>query len=348
MIAHVLVGCGADPSFVIGGALTGTATGGHLGSGDALIVEADESDGSFLQYPCEVAVVTNIDPDHLSNWGSAENYADGFLRFATAASVRLLVTSADDPGAVALTERVRQQIAAGSPGPEIMTFGASDEADVKIMGTRLAGTGSAFTLGWAGQVGPVELSVPGHYNVLNAAAAYTVAIWLGVDEAEVRRELTRYQGTYRRFQLIGTPNNIRVYDDYAHHPTEVLNTLIAARTGVGDGRVVVCFQPHLYTRTRDFWRELARALEQADEAIVMDVCGDREDPLPGIDGALVANAVTPGTAHVTYQPVWDEAAPTVARIARPGDLVITVGCGDVTKVAPKIVDEIQRLTEAVR
>jgi UDP-N-acetylmuramate--alanine ligase len=293
-------------------------------------------------------VVTNIDPDHLSNWGSAENYADGFLRFATAASVRLLVTSADDPGAIALTDRVRQRIADGSPAPEIVTFGTSDDADVQIIGTRLAGTGSSFTLDGAGHVGAVELAVPGHYNALNAAAAYAVATWFGVDEADVRRQLNRYQGTYRRFQLIGTPNNIRVYDDYAHHPTEVLNTLIAARTGVGDGRVVVCFQPHLYTRTRDFWHELARALEQADEAIVMDVCGDREDPLPGIDGAIVANAITPGTAHVTYQPVWDEAAPTVARIARPGDLVITVGCGDVTKVAPKIVDEIQRLTEAVR
>jgi UDP-N-acetylmuramate--alanine ligase len=345
MIAHVLSGCGFDPSFVIGGALTDTATGGHLGGGDVMVVEADESDGSFLQYPREVAVVTNIDPDHLSNWGSADNYADGFLRFATANSVRLLVTSADDPGAVALTDRVRQRI---SPGPEIMTFGTAEEADVHIMGARLAGTGSRFSLGRAGRGGPVELSVPGHYNVLNAAAAYAVAVWLGADEADVRRELTRYQGTYRRFQLIGTPNNIRVYDDYAHHPTEVFNTLIAARTGVGDGRVVVCFQPHLYTRTRDFWRELAHALEQADEAIVMDVCGDREDPIPGIDGFMVANAVTPGTAHVTYQPVWDEAAPTVARIARPGDLVITVGCGDVTKVAPKIVDEIQRLTEAVR
>jgi UDP-N-acetylmuramate--alanine ligase len=348
MIAHVLAGCGFDPSFVIGGALTGTSTGGHLGSGDAMIVEADESDGSFLQYPCEVAVVTNIDPDHLSNWGSAENYADGFLRFATAASVRLLVTSADDPGAIALTEQVRRRIAAGSPGPEIMTFGSSREAEVQIKGIRLVGTGSTFELVSAGHGGAVELTVPGHYNVLNAAAAYAVAIWLGIDETDVRRQLTRYQGTYRRFQLIGVPNNIRVYDDYAHHPTEVLNTLVAARTGVGAGRVVVCFQPHLYTRTRDFWRELAHALEQADEAIVMDVCGDREDPIPGIDGAMVANAVTPGTAHVTYEPVWDEAAPTVARIARPGDLVITVGCGDVTKVAPKIVDEIERLTEAVR
>jgi UDP-N-acetylmuramate--alanine ligase len=347
MIAHVLAGCGLDPSFVIGGALTGTATGGHLGRGDVLIVEADESDGSFLQYPCEVAVVTNIDPDHLSNWGSAENYADGFLRFATADSVRLLVTSVDDPGAVALTRKVRQRIAAGSPGPEILTFGTSNEADVQITATRLAGTGSTFELAWAGHAGPVGLAVPGQYNVLNAAAAYAVASWLGVDDADIRRQLVRYQGTYRRFQLIGAPNNIRVYDDYAHHPTEVLNTLIAARTGVGTGRVVVCFQPHLYTRTRDFWRELAHALEQADEAIVMDVCGDREDPIPGIDGAMVAKAVSPGTAHVTYQPVWDEAAPTVARIARPGDLVITVGCGDVTKVAPKIVDEIQRFTEAV-
>jgi UDP-N-acetylmuramate--alanine ligase len=348
MIAHVLSGCGFDPSFVIGGALTGTNTGGHLGSGEIMIIEADESDGSFLQYPKEIAVVTNIDPDHLSNWGSAANYADGFLRFATADSVRLLVTSADDPGAIALANQVRQWTSAGLPGPAVMTFGTSTDADVRIVGATVAGTGSTFELAWNDHAGPVELLVPGHYNMLNAAAAYAVAVWLGAAEADVRSELSSYQGTYRRFQLIGSPNNIRVYDDYAHHPTEVLNTLIAARTGVGEGRVVVCFQPHLYTRTRDFWRELARALEQADEAIVMDVCGDREDPIPGIDGAMVANAVTPGTANVTYEPVWDEAAPTVARIARPGDLVITVGCGDVTKVAPKIVDEIQRLAGVAR
>jgi len=348
MIAHVLSGCGFDPSFVIGGALTGSATGGHRGSGDIMVVEADESDGSFLQYPREVAVVTNVDPDHLSNWGSADNYADGFLGFATADSVRLLVTSADDPGAVVLTERIRQRAAAGLPGPAILTFGTSPDADVQIVGANLAGTGSRFELRWDDDAGPVALSVPGHYNVLNAAAAYAVAVWLGAPGVDVRRELSTYQGTYRRFQLIGSPHDIRVYDDYAHHPTEVLNTLIAARTGVGDGRVVVCFQPHLYTRTRDFWQELGHALEQADEAIVMDVCGDREDPIPGIDGAMVANAVAPGTANVTYEPIWDEAAPTVARIARPGDLVITVGCGDVTKVAPKIVAEIQRLAGVPR
>ena len=275
MVSHVLTGVGADPSYVIGGALTGASTGGHIGGGDAFVVEADESDGSFLQYPAEIAVVTNVDPDHLSNWGSAENYADGFFRFATAAPLQLLVISADDPGAVTLTERVR---AAGS-GPRILTYGESATADVQITEATFAGTGSTFRLDGE----PVRLNVPGAYNVWNAAAAYAVACHLGATPAQARAELETYGGTYRRFQLVGTVDDIRVYDDYAHHPTEVANTLRAARTGVAGtgGRVVVCYQPHLYTRTRDFWRELAAALELADQAIVMDVCGDREDPDPG-------------------------------------------------------------------
>jgi UDP-N-acetylmuramate--alanine ligase len=342
MIAHILTGCGFDPSFVIGGALTGSSTGGHLGSGDVMVVEADESDGSFLQYPAEVAVVTNVDPDHLSNWGTAENYADGFLSFATGERVRLVVISADDPGAAALTDRIRDSAADRAERLEIITFGVSAQADVRIVKPTLAGSGSSFELQHRGRGGRVDLTVPGHYNVLNAAAAYAVTTWLGAEEEQVRRELSAYQGTYRRFQLVGTVNGVRVYDDYAHHPTEVRNTLVAARTAVGEGRVVVCFQPHLYTRTRDFWPQLAAALEEADQAVVMDVCGDREDPLPGIDGSMVATAVSPGTAEVTYQPDWDKAAPTVADIARPGDLVITVGCGDVTKVAPLIVEELRR------
>ncbi len=351
MLAHVLTGCGLDPSFVIGGALTGTKTGGHLGGGDVLVVEADESDGSFLQYPAEVAVVTNVDPDHLSNWGTAEHYADGFLRFATSPAVRLLVVSADDPGAVELTRRVRLAKAAGAApeGLEVVSFGVSPGADVSISQTSFAGTGSQFALHQGGVGGPVALSVPGHYNVLNAAATYAVATWLGADEREVRTGLDGYAGTNRRFQLVGTVDGVRVYDDYAHHPTEVHHTLVAARTGVGPGgRVVICFQPHLYTRTRDFWPQLAATLELADEAVVMDVCGDREDPIAGIDGALVADAVAAGTAHVTYVPDWDQAAPAVAGIARPGDLVITVGCGDVTKVAPLIVAELERRAGASR
>jgi UDP-N-acetylmuramate--alanine ligase len=287
MIAHVLTGCGYDPSFVIGGALTGSTTGGHLGSGEVMVVEADESDGSFLQYPAEVAVVTNVDPDHLSNWGTAENYADGFLSFATGDQVRLVVVSADDAGAVALTDRVRERVhQQGGANVEVLTFGESSQADVRITDPILTGSGSNFRLWRNDRGGSVELSVPGHYNILNAAAAYAVTTWLGADEEQVRRELSGYRGTYRRFQLVGTVDGVRVYDDYAHHPTEVRNTLVAARTAVGDGRVVVCFQPHLYTRTRDFWPQLAEALEQADQAVVMDVCGDREDPMPGIDGAV--------------------------------------------------------------
>ena len=340
MLAQVLTGCGLDPSYVIGGALTGSTTGGHLGSGDLFVAEADESDGSFLQYPAEIAVVTNVDPDHLSNWGTPERYADGFLEFASRPDLRLLVISADDPGAVALTARVRELVAAGETTVQILTFGTSEDADVRIVAESFAGVGSSFELRTATAGGGVELSVPGHYNLLNAAACYAVATWIGVDDAEVRRQLTGFGGTYRRFELIGSVDGVRVFDDYAHHPTEVRNTLVAARTGVGSGRLVVCFQPHLYTRTRDFWRELAGALELADEAVVMDVCGDREDPIDGIDGRLVSNAIRPGTAHVTYEPDWDAAAATVASIARPGDLVVTVGCGDVTKIAPQILDEL--------
>jgi UDP-N-acetylmuramate--alanine ligase len=255
------------------------------------------------------------------------------------------VVSVDDPGAIALTARVRAALAAGTAPSalQVVTFGVDPGADVRISGTAFAGTGSSFSLRRNGRGGPVTLSVPGHYNVLNAAATYAVAGWFGADEAQVRTELSGYGGTNRRFQLVGTVDDVRVYDDYAHHPTEVHHTLLAARTGVGEhGRVVACFQPHLYTRTRDFWPELAAALELADEAVVMDVCGDREDPIEGIDGALVADAVAPGTAHVTYVPDWDAAAPTVAALSRPGDLVITVGCGDVTKVAPLIVAELER------
>lgn len=341
MIATVLDALGLSPTSVLGGALTGAATGGRLGTGEWMVVEADESDGSFLQYPAEVAVVTNVDPDHLVNWGTAERYRDGFLRFATGPSVRLLVTSADDPGARAVTERVL----AARPDLPVRTFGADPDADVRYSDVALHGTGSTFVLRRrkADDGGPVELAVPGDYNVKNAAATYAVATAAVAegDERVVRRALESYGGTYRRFQLIGTVDGIRVFDDYAHHPTEVAATVGAARTAAGPkGRVVACFQPHLYTRTRDFSRELGAALAGADEAVVMDVCGDREDPLPGITGELVSRAVPAGTARVTYEPVWDAAPAAVAAVARPGDLVVTIGCGDVTKIAPLIVAEL--------
>ena len=349
MVVGALLGAGLDPSYVIGGAFTGSKSGGHLGRGDVMVVEADESDGSFLQYPAQVAVVTNVDPDHLSNWGTAQAYADGFLRFATAASVAVLVVSADDPGAVELTAAVRRHDRVTSGDLEVVTFGHAADADVLISGATYAGTGSSFRLARNGVGGPMTLDVPGAYNVANAAAAYGVLTWLGVDDATAREQLSLYAGTNRRFQLVGTVDGVRVFDDYAHHPTEVESTLRAARTAVQSqpdgGRVVAVLQPHLYTRTRDLWRELAVATSLADEAVVMDVCGDREDPIPGVTGALVADAVPGGMAHVTYEPDWDAAAPVVAGLTRRGDLVVTLGCGDVTKVAPLIVDALARRSD---
>ncbi|SDU94954.1 UDP-N-acetylmuramate--L-alanine ligase [Microlunatus sagamiharensis] len=349
MVAGALVGAGLDPSYVIGGSFTGAKSGGHLGGGDVMVVEADESDGSFLQYPAQVVVVTNVDPDHLSNWGTAQAYADGFLRFASAPDVAVLVVSADDPGAVELTAAVRRHVEETGRGPEVVTFGHAADAVVRISGATYAGTGSSFRLSRGDAGGPMTLDVPGTYNVANAAAAYAVLTSLGVDDETAREQLSTYAGTNRRFQLVGTVDGVRVFDDYAHHPTEVENTLRAARTAVdsqpGGGRVVAVLQPHLYTRTRDLWRELADATSIADEAVVMDVCGDREDPIPGVTGALVADAVPAGTAHVTYEPDWDAAAPVVAGITRPGDLVVTLGCGDVTKVAPLIVDALARRSD---
>ena len=176
-------------------------------------------------------------------------------------------------------------MANSSTAIEIVTFGESQAADVRVLRCRLRRTGSSFELRTAEEGGPVTLSVPATTTSGMPRPAMPSARRLGVPDEVIRVQLARYRGTYRRFQLVGTVDAIRVYDDYAHHPTEVANTLAAARTSVGDGRVVVCFQPHLYTRTRDFWRELAAALERADQAIVMDVCGDREDPIPGwMDG----------------------------------------------------------------
>lgn len=376
MIAHLLTELGADPSYVIGGALyhaettkpgipvvqpeehhdivtdesdAPLKTGGRLGAGTDFVVEADESDGSFLQYPRKIAVVTNVEPDHLVNWVTPDSYREGFVEFAGDPQVDVLVISADDPGAVALTRRISTLWQQSGHAGKIMTFGRSPDADIAITDEATIEMGPVFTLtqrtAETVDSGAVSLSAPGDYNVLNAAASYAVAICLGHPAAQVRSALGSFPGTYRRFQLVGGAAGVRVFDDYAHHPTEVAHTVRAAREVVdrsGHGRLVACMQPHLYTRTRDFWQEFGVALRLADEAIVMDVCGDREDPIPGVTGQLVADAVPAGTATVTYQPDWDATAATVAARAVSGDLVITLGCGDVTKVAPLIVAELER------
>lgn len=331
MTAVLLAGAGADPGYVVGSPLAATGRAWQLGAGDPFVVEADESDGSFRQYPAGIAVVTNVEADHLDNWGTPAAYAAGFVDFATAPGVDTVVISADDPGAVALTPAIR------SAGKRVVTVGEAEDADVRLTGIGFGAGGSHADLVSEGDRGELVLAVPGRYNLHNAAAAYAVGRALGLPGPELRAAAAGFQGTSRRFEAVADVAGVRIFDDYAHHPTEVAATLTAARGMVGDGRLVACFQPHLFTRTRDFAEEFGRALALADELLVLGIYPAREDPLPGVTGRLVADAAgvaAPG--HVHYVETLAEAAPALAALVRPGDLVVTLGAGDVTRVGPRL------------
>ncbi len=349
MTAVLLNEAGLDPSYVIGGPLSTTGTSSAVGSGDAFVVEADESDGSFLQYPTEVAVVTNIGADHLVNWGTPQAYADGFRAFATRAAVRHVVINSDDPGSAALADDL---VADSQP---VIRYGEGTEADVRITDVEAWGNGVAATLTFGDDSSRIELQVPGNHNLANASAAYAVGRILGLDHHTCIDALGRFEGTLRRFQLITDTAGIRVFDDYAHHPTEIRAALTAARraTSAGNeatglsGRLIACFQPHLYTRTVDFADEFGEVMTLADIAVINDVDGAREDPIPGVTGQLVVDAAKRhGAEEVVYvKDKWD--LPTALDgIALPGDLVITLGCGDVTVVGPLLADLLAQRPEA--
>jgi len=331
MIVTALLELGADPSYVNGGVIANLDRSSAAGAGELFVVEADESDGSFLLYDTAVALITNVDPDHLDHYGSREAFEDAFVRFASEAR-ELVVASSDDPGALAVTARLA--------GKRVLTFGVAEDADVRV--SDIAQTGAvSFVLHHAGVARPVRLAVPGAHNALNAAGAFAVLVGLGFDPDGVVRGLEAFGGTGRRFELHGEAGGVRVYDDYAHHPTEVAAALQTARSVVGEGRVIAVHQPHLYSRTRLMAGDFARVYEEgADHTIVLDVYGAREDPIPGVTGALVSERFA-DPARVDYLPDWAEAAREVARIARPGDLVMTLSCGDVYRIIPSILDELR-------
>jgi UDP-N-acetylmuramate--alanine ligase len=330
MVATLLSSTGADPSYVVGSPLTETGRNYRLGHGAALVVEADESDGSYLQYPAEIVVITNVESDHLDNWGTPQRYAEGFVRLASAAAVKDVVISADDPGARALTGAIR------AAGKRVLTFGESPQADVRLSGLTFSGRGASAVLTSAEDSGGLTLSVPGRYNLHNAAAAYAVGLLLGVAGAELRAAAAGFAGTVRRFQPIAEIAGVRIFDDYAHHPTEVAATLTAARGLVETGRLVACFQPHLFTRTRDFADEFGGALALADHVLVLGIYPAREDPIPGVTGRLVADAAAArvGTDRVTYAESPEQGVAALRGLVRPGDVVVTIGAGNVTAVGP--------------
>ncbi|MFV8321160.1 UDP-N-acetylmuramate--L-alanine ligase [Mycobacterium sp. 23] len=335
MLIVALQHCGRDPSFAVGGELGEAGTNAHHGSGDLFVAEADESDGTLLEYTPNVAVVTNIESDHLDFYGSTEAYVGVFDSFVERlAPGGALVACTDDPGAAALARRTTEL------GIRVLRYGSGDGSlAARLLSWEQHGTEAVAHIQLAGepQQRVMRLSVPGRHMALNALAALLAAVEIGAPVDEVLDGLAGFEGVRRRFELVGTANAVRVFDDYAHHPTEIGATLAAVRSVVqqsGSGRSLVVFQPHLYSRTKAFAQEFGAALDGADEVFVLDVYGAREQPLAGISGATVAEHVS---VPVHYLPDFSAVAEEVAAAAAPGDVIVTMGAGDVTLLGPEIV-----------
>jgi UDP-N-acetylmuramate--alanine ligase len=334
LLTSALVAAGADPTYAVGGVLASTGHNAELGSGDLFVAEADESDGAFLVYRPHAAVVTNVAADHLDVWGSEAAYRQAFEEFAaTVDPDGFLVCCIDDAGARDLAERVR------SVGPRIVTVGEASDADVRATDLAFVGATSRFTVVRGDEVlGTVELRIPGRHYVVDALAALVAGLELGHAFDGLRAGLQAFAGSGRRMESKGHAGGVRVYDSYAHHPAEIAADLEAARAVAGDGRLVVAFQPHLVSRTREFGPAMGAALGAADEVVVLDVYAARETPDPTVTGRLVADAVPLPAERVVFVAGLDEAAAELAARARDGDLVLTLGAGSVTEVGPMVLE----------
>jgi UDP-N-acetylmuramate--alanine ligase len=331
MLTTILRHCGADPSYVIGGILAETGLGADDGSGEAFVAEADESDGSFLMLAPQAAVVTCIEAEHLDNYRDLAHIQATFEAFA--ATIRdggLLVACRDDPGAAALAS------AAAQLPLRVRSYGESPEADYRLTGVTGLGMTTRLTITPpGGDPATLTIGAAGRHYALNATAALAAATELGVPWPEAALAVASYRGALRRMEVKGEADGVRVLDTYAHHPTEIAADLTAARDIAAGGRVIAVFQPHLYSRTRFFAAEFGTALALADEVLVLDVYAAREDPEPGITGLTVAAAVPGGGA--LFLPEAPAVPDVIAGLAKPGDLVLTMGAGDVTLLGPKIV-----------
>lgn len=348
MTVVAMQAAGLDPSFAIGGQLNEAGTNAHHGTGGAFVAEADESDASLLRYEPTVAVVTNIEPDHLDYFKTKEAYFQVFDDFADRMSdTGTLVVCLDDDHAAALGKRSAQR------GLKVLGYGTKDAAakhpELKVGAivehAETTDYGTEVTYSVAGHHAAVELHIPGAHMVLNAAAALLAGHLVGGEVSALAAGLSEFTGVRRRFEHRGTIAGgqfvgARVFDDYAHHPTEVEAVLRAARekvTAEGKGRVIVAFQPHLYSRTIEFAAEFAQALSLADEVIVLEIYGAREQPVPGVDGRIIAEKVT---VPVQFVPNFSAVAAAVAAVARPDDLILTMGAGSVTMAADEILGEL--------
>jgi UDP-N-acetylmuramate--alanine ligase len=341
MLTVALQHAGADPSFAIGSELNETGSNAHLGTGELFVVEADESDGTFLRLEVDVAVVTNVEPDHLDYWKTFDAIEAGFEEFARAIGRRngVLVVCIDDDGAARLARSAR------ASDVDVRTYGERDDADFRIINIVTNSAALTVPAHWSfevvhdhGRVGPIRLAVPGTHNILNATGALTTGIALGFDPESLKAGLESFTGTRRRFDFRGSAAGVRVYDDYAHHPTEIAATLTAARRVVGEGRLIVAFQAHHYYRTAMFTREFGAALGLADEVVVLEVFAPGEEPIPGASGQTMAANVPLPREHVLFEPSWSAVAGALAGRARTGDIVMTLGAGDISMIGPEVLD----------
>jgi len=334
MIANTMELLELEPSFVVGGELNDVGSNARAGGGEWLVAEADESDGSLLHLHPEIAVITNVELDHHSHYASLEDVIEVFKKF---------VSGLPENGALVIWDTPLLREIAKSTHARVVTYGTDEGADYRATAVESNRVGTSYELTANSGTYPVSLMVRGLHNVMNSLAALAVIDLIGVQPQAAAASLAKFSGAARRFQVKGEAAGITVVDDYAHHPTEIAATLEAARSG-GWTRVIGAFQPHLYSRTRYLHDEFGRSLDNCDMAIITDIFGAREEPEPGISGKLVVDSVlrwSPG-ANVAYIPKTRDIVPLLLRELRPGDLVLTIGAGDIFKVGDDLLAALQR------
>jgi UDP-N-acetylmuramate--alanine ligase len=335
LVATVLRAAGLDPTVIIGGKLNALGSGAATGAGDLLVAEADESDGSFLQLIPSIAVITNIDPEHLDHYGSLEREKEAFVGFANRVPFYgLVVACLDHPNVQDILPKIDKRI---------VTYGFSAQSDYRARNPVLCGLSVGFHVEHHGKsLGQFEVRMPGLHNVLNALATIAVADELRVDHDQVRSALRSFEGVQRRFTIVGEEKGVTVIDDYGHHPAEVEVTLEAAQQAYGK-RIVVAFQPHRYTRTRDLFDELTRAFNRADVLFLTEVYPAGEKPIEGADARRLADAIRAhGHRDVTFVEDRKDLAEAIAARIRSGDIVITLGAGDITRTGPELLEVLRR------
>jgi UDP-N-acetylmuramate--alanine ligase len=328
----ILQHAGQDPSFVIGGEISEAGSNGHHGTGPHFVAEADEHDKSFLIYRPHVAIITNIEGDHLNNWGDLDGLKAGFLEFAELTDDDgFVVTCADDPG-------VRDMVAAlRAKGRRVFTYGESEGSDLRISDVVSTVSGVRYTAVLDGEpLGEIALALPGRHMGLNSAAAVLTALRLGIPLASITEALRSFPGVRRRFERKGIAAGVRVYDEYAYHPTSVKAALRTLREVAGDGRLLVVFQPYRVYRTRDLEAELAEGLAIADEAIVMEVFGPGEVRGPGEGGVSLTAAIDLPADRKVFVPSWEDVPAEVVRRSRPGDVVVTMGAPPISLMGDEL------------